>query len=338
MVGVSLAVISQQSSPTLAHVAAMAGVSPATVSRVLSGSAPVSRETRASVERAVRALGYVRPRGTPQTGRSISVVICEDSMRVFADPFFARLLAGINQELRDRANPVVLMIGKAEEWDAVGEYLRTGRVAGCLLIGSRQEAPLDLLPVGLPVVLAGRPLGDIRLPYVDADNQGGARRAVEYLLSSGRRVIGTVAGPAGLRAGGDRLAGYRNALSEAGIETTAGLIAHGDFSGPSGEHAMSRLLDRRPDLDAVLVASDLMAVGALRVLKRTGRSVPGDVAVIGFDDAPLARKIRPQLTTVRQPVEEMGARMARELLTRIGGGPGSDRSVLKTKLIIRETA
>jgi DNA-binding LacI/PurR family transcriptional regulator len=161
---------------------------------------------------------------------------------------------------------------------------------------------------------------------------------VDYLVGTGRQTIGTIAGPPDMAAGVDRLAGYRAAVDEAG-RATSGLITYGDLHQASGEHAMNRLLDRRPDIDAVLAASDQMAVGALRALRRTGRRVPDDVAVVGFDDAPIAGRIRPRLTTVRQPITEMGVRMARELMARITGEATPDRGVvLNTKLIIRDSA
>jgi DNA-binding LacI/PurR family transcriptional regulator len=310
---------------------------------VLSGSARVSHDARIQVEEAVARLGYVRRRSTPRSlgpGGSIAAVLCEDSSRVFADPFFARLLLGVKRELEGGPQLVVLMVGKPEEWRATADYLRGGHTAGVLLVGSHRDHPLALVQAatGAPVVLAGRPLAEASLPYVDADNRGGARSAVEYLVNTGRRSIGTVAGPPDMGAGVDRLAGYRAAAEDAGLNTT-GLISRGDFSQLSGEHAMNRLLDRRPDLDAVLAASDLMAIGALRALRRAGRRVPEDVAVVGFDDVPIARRIRPRLTTVRQPIEDIGARAARELLNRVSGGQCADRGVvLKTKLIVRESA
>ena len=139
------------------------------------------------------------------------------------------------------------------------------------------------------MVLAGRPFGnDEDLSYVDADNVGGARMAVRYLLSHGRGTVATVAGPPDMAPGVDRLRGYRLTMADAGL-SDSGLIVFGDFSRVSADHAAYRLLDRRPGLDAVFVASDLMAAGALRVLRRSGRRVPDDVAVIGFEDSPLAR-------------------------------------------------
>jgi len=329
--------------PTLAHVAALAGVSPATASRVLSGSAHVSPDARMLVEDAVQRLGYVRRRSAPRLvgpGESIAVVLCEDSSRVFADPFFARLLQGVKRELEGGPQHVVLMVGGNEEWRTAAEYLRAGHTAGVLLVGPHRDHPLVRLHTASrgPVVVAGRPLSPIRLPYVDADNRGGARAALEHLVATGRRKIGVIAGPPDVGPGIDRLAGYRAAATDAGIEIE-GLIVRGDFSRTSGEHAMNRLLARRPDLEAVAAASDLMALGAMRALHRAGRRIPDDVAVVGFDDLPIARRIRPALTTVRQPVEDLGARAVRELLGLIGGRSAPERGViLKSKLIVRDSA
>jgi DNA-binding LacI/PurR family transcriptional regulator len=321
--------------PTLADVAALAGVSPATASRVINESAGVSPRARVQVERAVERLRYVPHRPAPRGG-SIAAVICEDDSRVFTDDSFARLLGGVRRELGDQRELVVLIAGRTGRWATVSRYLRGGHADGVLLI-SAHDAPYAVLrQAGVPVVLGGRPLQATSLPYVDADDRGGACVAVDYLAGSGRQAIGTIAGPPDRAAGVDRLAGYRAAMAAHGAATPS-LITYGDLRQASGEHAMNRLLDRRPDIDAVLAASDQMAVGALRALRRTGRRVPDDVAVVGFDDAPIAGRVRPRLTTVRRPIEEMGARMARELLGRIGGAP--DRNVvLDTKLIIRDSA
>jgi DNA-binding LacI/PurR family transcriptional regulator len=169
---------------------------------------------------------------------------------------------------------------------------------------------------------------------VDADNMGGAWQAVSHLISSGRQAIATIAGPSNMTAADDRLAGYRSALAEGGLAPD-GIVCRGDFTVDSGEHAMLRLLDRHPDLDAVFAASDLMAVGALRGLRRLGVRVPDQVAVVGFDDAMLARHTTPRLTTVRQPVEEMGARSVDELLV---ADETCRTIVLPTGLVLRESA
>src|SRR5260221_601692 len=201
------------------------------------------------------------------------------------------------------------------------------------------KRPLDIPGLDVPVVLAGRPFrDDASLSYVDADNVGGAKMAVRYLLERGRRTVATVAGPAHMSPGVDRLRGYRMAMADAGL-SDSGLTMFGDFGRVSAEHAVYRLLDRRPALDAVFAASELMAAGVLRALRKSGRRVPDDVAVVGFEDSPLARHINPKLTAVRQPVEAMGERLARELLALIArGGREPVQTVLETELLIRESA
>ncbi|MFD0328756.1 LacI family DNA-binding transcriptional regulator [Streptacidiphilus monticola] len=203
---------------------------------------------------------------------------------------------------------------------------------GVLLVGLHGDdhsLPRVLQAAGVPVQCIGRPLGAAGLPYVDADNVGGAAEAVAHLLRSGRKAVATIAGPQDMAVGTDRLAGYRRAVAG-----TQEIVAYGDFGAASGEHAMLRLLDRRPKLDAVFAASDAMAAGALRALRRLGVRVPGDIAVVGFDDAVVAQRTSPQLTTVRQAVEEMGARAASALVRREPTAP----VVLGTRLVVRESA
>jgi DNA-binding LacI/PurR family transcriptional regulator len=175
--------------------------------------------------------------------------------------------------------------------------------------------------------------------FVDVDNVGGARQAVEHLFARGRRRVATIAGTQDMGAGLARLSGYKEAVRAAGGDLNPDLIAYGDFSEGSGTACMRRLLEVCPDLDAVFVASDLMAFGALRALREAGRRVPEDVAVVGFDDAPIARQAEPPLTTVFQPVEEMGRQMARLLVSRIRGEElPSPHVLLDTKLIHRASA
>jgi DNA-binding LacI/PurR family transcriptional regulator len=174
---------------------------------------------------------------------------------------------------------------------------------------------------------------------VDVDNTGGARLAVAHLAGLGRRNIAVIAGPQDMGVGVDRLTGYRDAIVGAGLTPDERLVSYGDFSEESGAAAMRSLLAARPDIDAVFAASDLMAVGAMRVLKETGRRIPVDVAVVGFEDSLLAKQTDPPLTTVHQPVEEMGREMARLLLDLIRGQVQPDVSVtLDTHLVLRSSA
>jgi DNA-binding LacI/PurR family transcriptional regulator len=175
--------------------------------------------------------------------------------------------------------------------------------------------------------------------YVDVDNREGARRATGHLLSQGRSRVATIAGPADMVPGQDRLAGYRDALKDASVEFDKSLLATSDFTHEGGVAAMERLLAVRPDLDAVFCASDLIAAGALAVLESAGRRVPDDVAVVGFDDSPIAATSRPALTSVRQPIEEMGREMVHLLLDLIGHNDRvARRVVLATELILRASS
>jgi DNA-binding LacI/PurR family transcriptional regulator len=214
-------------------------------------------------------------------------------------------------------------------------YLTRQHVDGALLLSlhaADDAMPARLEQRGVATVRVSRPTDAGPACYVDADNRGGARKAVSYLVERGRQRIATIAGPLDMAVGMDRLDGYRDVVG-------AGPVAVGDFSEDSGAAVMRRLLDRHPGLDAVFAASDTMAAGALRVIKESGRRVPDDVAVIGFDDSVIARHTDPRLTTVYQPVEAMGREMVRLLLAKLAGeSPESDHVVLDTHLVVRDSA
>jgi DNA-binding LacI/PurR family transcriptional regulator len=330
--------------PTLADVANLAGVSSATASRVLTGSARVRPQTKDKVEQAVTRLGYVRNRAarSPATRRagSVALVVGEETVRVFADPFFARMLRSVSKELSLADSQLVMLtLHSPRDYHTVSRYLRSGHVDGALFVSMHSRSDFDYESLGLPLVLCGRPpAGGATLSYVDADNVGGASAAVRYLLDSGRKAVATIAGPPDMAAGVDRLLGYRQALGVVGM-LDPGMIAYGDFSTMSGQHALQRLIDHRPGIDAVFAASDLMAVGALHALRRMGRRVPRDVAVIGFDDLPAAQQTDPRLTTVRQPVDAMATHMVSEILAQIDD-PGREPThvILGTQLILRASA
>lgn len=338
--------------PTLDEVATRAGVGRGTVSRVVNGSPQVSPEARAAVQHAISELGYVPNRAArtlvTQRTDSVALVVSESEERVFGEPFFAGIVRGISSGLVDSSLQLWLAVAQSPaERERVERCLTKQHVDGVLLLSLHDSDPLPTLleERGLPTVLGGRPAWMMQPRaraawFVDVDNVGGARQGVQHLLAAGRRRIATIAGPQDMGVGLNRLAGYRAAVRAVGLPVEDELIAYGDFSEPSGMAAMRRLLDTRPDLDAVFVASDLMAAGALRVLRESGRRVPQDVAVVGFEDsAVVARNTGPPLTAVRQPVEEMGRQMAHLLLARMRGErPDRPYVVLDTEMVVRESA
>jgi DNA-binding LacI/PurR family transcriptional regulator len=347
--------------PTLDEVAALAGVGRGTVSRVVNGSPQVSPAARAAVERAIVKLGYVPNRAarslvTRRTD-SVALVVSESEGRVFGEPFFAGIVRGISSGLLDTSLQLWLAMAQSPaEWERVESHLTNQHVDGVLLLSLHDSDPLPSLlrERALPFVLGGRPARmlappaapgngevdpDAQVWFVDPDNVGGGRQAVSHLLASGRRRIATIAGPQDMGVGLARLTGYRDACARAGMAADETLIAYGDFSEPSGVAAMRQLLAAQPDLDAVFVASDLMAAGALRALREAGKRVPQDVAVVGFEDSAMARQTEPPLTTVYQPVEEMGREMVRLLVSRIRGEqPARPYVLLETHLVVRQSA
>jgi len=310
--------------PTIRDVAAAAGVSRGTVSRVLNGGHWVSPEALAAVTEAIRATGYSANQHARSlvTGRSNSVafLLTEPQQLLFEDPNFSILLRGAAEALARREMPLLLMVaGTPEERRQITAYVSAGHVDGVLLISSHQGNPMvaELLRNDVPTIACGVPLGfEGRLGHVTADDTGGARTMTRHLVDTGRRRIATITGPLDTPGGTMRLAGYRAELGDRFDET---LVAHGDYGRESGYRAMRELLARRPDLDAVFVGSDLMAAGAYVALAEAGRRVPQDVAVGGFDDNGVAADLLPGLTTMRQPFERISAEMVRLLLEVIDG-------------------
>jgi DNA-binding LacI/PurR family transcriptional regulator len=330
---------------TLEEVAAAAGVSRATVSRVINGLDRVSPKTRQSVMKAVDRLGYTpnrvaRSLATRRTD-TVALVIPEPTTKLFGDPFFPRLLTGISEILSAADKQLILLAPQNEaDEERLQRYLMTAQTDGVLLVSLHGNDPLpgDLARRGIPVVVGGRPPTE-GVSYVDVDNVQGALTAVRHLVSIGRRRIATIVGALDMTVGADRLEGYRRALREAGLELDPRLEASGGFEQDGGRRAMSELLDRTPNLDAVFAASDLMAAGALQTLRRSGRRVPQDVAVVGYEDSPIATTTEPPLSSVRQPTEEIGREMARLLLAGVASGQRvARRIVLDTELIVRDSS
>ncbi|MEV0222905.1 LacI family DNA-binding transcriptional regulator [Streptomyces sp. NPDC050704] len=330
--------------PTIHDVAREAGVSRGTVSRVLNGGHYVSPTAQEAVNAAIRRTGYVVNRHARSliTGRSDSIgfLLTEPQERFFEDPNFNVLLRGCTQALAAHDIPLLLMLaGTEDERRRITRYITAGHVDGVLLVSSHSGDPVaeQLRDAGVPLVMCGKPIGvGSKVSYVAADDRDGARDMVRHLVSLGRRRVGMVTGPLDTPGGVERLAGYREVLAETGIDFDERLIVSGDYSRASGEAGAEVLLDRVPDIDAVFVASDLMAQGVLSALHRAGRSVPGDVAVGGFDDSSAAVAASPELTTIRQPYDRISSEMVRVLLAQIGGEDPA-AVILPTELVKRQS-
>jgi DNA-binding LacI/PurR family transcriptional regulator len=255
------------------------------------------------------------------------------------------MLSGVGAELSDTEMQLLLIFaGGDRKRRRLAEYLAAHRVDGVLLVSVHADDPLpDLVAqLEIPAVISGPRSAAETLTSVDSDNYGGARSAVEHLLSGGCRRIAHITGHMDVYGAQRRVDGYREALRDAGLEVDELLIEQGDFTEEGGRRAMTRLLERRPGLDAVFAGSDVTAAGARQVLREAGRRTPQDVALVGYDDSAIAHHMDPPLTSVRQPIEEMGRAMIELLLAEIAdrrpAGTGHLRprhAVLPTELVVR---
>jgi DNA-binding LacI/PurR family transcriptional regulator len=330
--------------PTLEMVAAAAGVSRSTVSRVVNRSPSVSPAVTAVVEAAIERLSYVPNRAARSLAGShtyaIALLVPESAHYFFGDPYLASVVQGISAALETSDYILNLLVAGGGPAGKTQRYLRSGNVDGALVVSHHAgDADLRGLNDALPVVFGGRPAvpGLDRYYCIDVDNVAGAAKATEHLVRSGRRRIASITGPLDMKAAVERLTGWRSVLEEAGLPADA--VVTGDYTAAGGAAAMRDLLACHPDLDGVFVASDLMARGALSTITERGRRVPDDVAVVGYDDSSAATSGELQLSTVHQPAAEMGAAMAQMLLELLAGRqPESRIRLLDTHLVLRDTA
>ena len=334
--------------PTIRDVAARAGVSVPTVSRVLAGNYPVAPATRAKVLRAMRELDYV----VNAHARALAGATTKTVAFVVDDvtgPFYAYIARGVEQQAASEGRLCLLCTthGDPERELAVVELMREQHAEAVIVVGGAWDdgkynermryfaSALDRS--GSRLVLCGRPsLGeDVPATVVHYDNEGGAYAMTSHLLSAGHKVVSYMGMGVGLSTTDERIKGFRRAHADHGIEVDESLILPGDFSKQSGFELTRALVTARPDVTAIFSATDMVAAGVLKALREAGISVPEDMSVVGFDDIPLASDLTPALTTVHVPHEELGREAVRLGLRR--EATGSDQVVLGTHIVVRET-
>jgi LacI family transcriptional regulator len=325
---------------TLEDIGRMAGVSRSTVSRVINGDDNVRPEVRQRVHDVVRRTGYApnaaaRSLASSRTG-VIGLVIPSRVHDLFEDPYFARLIQGISTASNAAGITLSLFLFQSEheERELYPRVVESGFIDGLIITATRMGDPLlaHLLDSGMPLVVVGRPDTD-GVSYVDVDNVGGGRAVASHLWDLGHRRIALLAAPSNTTAGLDRSQGFVDGLADAGGVLDPALRVEGDFSEASGYRGMQRLLPLHPE--AVFVASDTMARGALRALREQGLDVPADIAVVGFDD--ISRGMAETwLTTVRQPVADSGGHAVRLLNELIRNKDAVARSeIMPVELVVR---
>jgi DNA-binding LacI/PurR family transcriptional regulator len=309
---------------TVHDIAAAAGVSRGTVSRVLNGGY-VSAEARAAIEAAITEVGYVPNTAARalkmRRSEAVAFVALEPHSLFLDDPNIGSIMLGANAELSLADHQMVsLVVESGRDMERVARYLSGGFVDGAIVVSARTHDPIIQVigDLRLPAAFVGHPPDlDGTIPYVGIDNAGSAREVTTRLVATGRRRIGMIAAALDRDSGSDRLAGFRAAL---GPHFDAGLVAevpHYDYG--SGVKGMRLLLERDPAIDGVFAASDAIAAGALEALREAGRSVPSDVGIVGFDDSTWAVRTQPQLSTVHQPAKEIGAVAAQLILRQLRG-------------------
>jgi LacI family transcriptional regulator, repressor for deo operon, udp, cdd, tsx, nupC, and nupG len=322
--------------PTIYDVARLAGVSTATVSRALNGIGQIAPATRAAIEAAVEQLGY-RPNTVARSLVTKSTQTIALLLPDITNPFYAALVSGIEQHALARGYTMLLCTteGDAEREEQYLSLLRAKQVDGALVDGLRlpPERIARFVGDGFPIVCLDRDIESNAIPLVQVDNRLGGRLATEHLIRLGHRRIAHVTGARELGISEERLAGYRGALAD---DVDEQLVVDGEFTEESGHTAMLGLLERRPDLTAVFAANDLSALGVLSALSTSGRRVPDDVSVVGFDDLRLSAFTSPPLTTIQQPAIEIGQR-ATELLIDLTHGKSTPevRHLLEPRLVVR---
>ena len=328
---------------TIKEIAALAQVSRSTVSRVLNNDPDVSEDTRVRVKQVIEKINYhpniaARRLAGGHTG-VIGLLMPMGVSTLFSDPYFSLIVQGVASASNSVDHTVVLWLAEPEfERRTIGQFLHNHIIDGAIIASNLIDDPLlkALTDSELPFILIGRHPASAEVSYVDVDNQNAAFEMVSYLARTGFSQIATITGKLDMIAGFDRLAGYKQAMRHYNLPIQQKMIIEGDFSEQGGYNAMMKLLPAQPE--AVFVASDTMAMGAIRAAHECGRRVPEDISIAGYDDMPFAASSNPPLTTIRQPVQQCGAIAAQTLIDMIDRPSATHHHIiLPTELVIRSS-
>jgi DNA-binding LacI/PurR family transcriptional regulator len=329
---------------TMAEIARRAGVSSSTVSRALNGHASIPEATRLHIQQIARDLNYrvdERARNF-RMGRSGTVAVLfpyqGESHRQLSDPFYLEIAGAISDALDARGYDMLMARVPSDGGDWPERYVRDKRVDGLILIDrALNDGGIQALhALGANFVVWGHKLPVQNYLSVGGDSVAGGAAAARHLYAQGRRRIAFIGGFAGMVETAARRQGYALGLNECGLQVDERLMAFSDFSPGGATAAMTALLERAPDLDAVFLCSDYMAVAAMEVMRAAGRRVPDDVSVVGYDDVPLAAYCTPRLTTLHQPIHRGGAKCVETLFALLDGQQPAPLT-LPVNLVIRDS-
>ena len=326
---------------TIVTIAKAAGVSPATVSRVINATRPVSEDLRRRVMAALEEHDF-RPNPMARALKGHSTLTLGVVVSDFANPFFTAVVRGV-EEVAGAAQHSVILCNSDERADKEHQYLdllRAKRIEGIILSPCDGSPPSSYRGLeSTPLVFIDRDVPGIRADVVRVDNVRGAREAVAYLAELGHERIATIAGPQHLTTGVERLLGYREAMEAAGLTVRPDLVVTGNFKQDSGYDLARALLNLTPPPTALFVANNLMCLGAMVALNEAGLQIPAELSVIGFDDMDWAMLTRPPLTVVSQPAYDVGAAAAELLLKRLTTRDTSQRRtvLLTPELVVRSS-
>lgn len=324
-------------------IAKAAKVSPATVSRVLNGTVKVSVAREEAVRKAISKFNYT-PNASARHlagGRSglIALLMEESNEEFFYNPFWSQVVQGFSTTISNAGSlPLLLVRPRSGTENSVFATLLKGKIDALAVLSWHASATniAKNLDPKIPTIVVGDFGKSINSSHVDVDNVKGGRLATEHLIASGCKNILTLTGDLKLQSGRDRLEGYKRALTNAGYKVSEEMIVQGDFTSLTARELINKALKKKIKFDGIFAANDLSAVSAMEVLQENGLNIPKEVKIVGFDDSPIASSCNPPLTTVRQPIRELGAEVALSLLAILDGEKVADK-LLDVELIVRES-